>query len=1194
DNEESNFDNPSFPRPPLEPPDAKFDFEPNSGEEILVMIDELECLDPRDVFDDDNYSSFMFLICSKMFLSFLSAESEDTIFDPGRKPSLSFMRLFGCPVTILHTIDHLGKFDRKADKGFFVGYATNSKAFRVIKSRTRIVEENLHVKFSKTTWACPHHGFSELHQLDTFYNALNVNDQDSLNSAAGGNFLDKMPHECLKIIKRKFKVRQSRAKAVVAKVSTSSSTPAISSEVAELKDMLSQIMLLAVALTRTKILPLPAETFIETTSRRSGTLPSNTITNPKEDLKGITTRSSVAYQGPTIPTPFKVVKQGTEPVVAPVSTLMPNLKPSIPYPLRRDIERHPLIGNKEKLSEMVRTLMNEHCSVVILNKLPRKLGDPGKFLIPCEFLGMDECLALADLGASINLMPLSMWEGLSLPELTPTCMTLELADRSVSKPIGIAKYVSVKVGVFHFPTDFVVLDFKPDPRVPLILGRCFLKIGRALIDVHKGELTLRIKNEATRKDHFPLPFMDQILERLARNEYYCFLDGFFGFSDAENDDSGTNMNNLDTYFQVSLVPTTRIHKDHPLNQVIGDLIEAIRLFLAYASFKEFMVYEIDVKIAFLYVKIEEEVYVCQPSGFEDPDFPDRVYKVEKALYRLHQAPRAWNYALSLKRSCIRSSMRQLTFFLGLQVKQKKDRIFISQDYYVNEILNKFGFSDVKTASTPMETQKPLLKDKDGVEVDCARFQVNPKTSHLHDVKRIFRYLKGQPKLGVWYPKDSPFDLVAYTDSDYARASLDRKSTTGEVNVVYDTPFHTKKIFANMRRQGKDFLGTVTPLLSSMIVQQADIDETVTKEWEDKKEKAATTASSLAAEQDSGNINMTQSMATLNEISPQGTGSGSGRRCQDTILGDADAQIDRLSNGDYYFEGVKKIERKRQSRTPGKNLFKIGTSRRRSLGEDNASKQGRNLKKRKQIFKECDFDDESFDADMDHAIKDVKGDAKHVINAAADEVSTGDAVNTTGTEVNTASAPVTTAGISVSTAEPITSISEVVTTAEPNTPPTITVTVFEDEDLTIAQTLVKMKSKKSKERGVVMNEPSETATRPTLSPQKQDPKDKEEEERLAKQREEDTNIAEYDNVQAMIDAVYELAARLQEEEQGELTVEDKSIFFVEKAFDKTMSWIDSFVPMDSKVVKDRAEGSETRAEGGSKRAGEDLQQESTKK
>ncbi|GKD28462.1 putative ribonuclease H-like domain-containing protein [Tanacetum coccineum] len=225
-------------------------------------------------------------------------------------------------------------------------------------------------------------------------------------------------------------------------------------------------------------------------------------------------------------------------------------------------------------------------------------------------------------------------------------------------------------------------------------------------------------------------------------------------------------------------------------------IEAIRLFLAYASFKDFVVYQMDVKSAFLYGKIEEEVYVCQPPGFEDPDFPDRVYKVKKALYGLHQAPRA-------------CSMGELTFFLRLQVEQKKDDIFISQDKYVSEILKKFGFTEVKTVSTPMETQKPLLKDKNGEEVDvhmyrsiigslmyltssrpdimfavyaCARLQVNLNVSHLHVVKRIFRYLKGQPKLGLWYPKNSPFDLVAYTDSDYAGASLDRKSTTeGKAN-----------------------------------------------------------------------------------------------------------------------------------------------------------------------------------------------------------------------------------------------------------------------------------------------------------------------------------------------------------------------------------------------------------------------------
>ncbi|GJW30966.1 reverse transcriptase domain-containing protein [Tanacetum coccineum] len=142
-----------------------------------------------------------------------------------------------------------------------------------------------------------------------------------------------------------------------------------------------------------------------------------------------------------------------------------------------------------------RTPLNEHCSAVLLKKLPEKLGDPDKFLIPCDFPGMDECLALVDLGPSINLMPLSVWKKLSLPELTPTCMTLKLADRSISQPIGITEDVSVKAGKFQFPTDFVFVDFDADPRVPLILGRSFLKTGHALIDVYEGELTLRVGKE---------------------------------------------------------------------------------------------------------------------------------------------------------------------------------------------------------------------------------------------------------------------------------------------------------------------------------------------------------------------------------------------------------------------------------------------------------------------------------------------------------------------------------------------------------------------------------------------------------------------------------------------------------------------------------------------------------------------------
>ncbi|GKA58708.1 reverse transcriptase domain-containing protein [Tanacetum coccineum] len=546
------------------------------------------------------------------------------------------------PRSILTWDDLVSKFINK----FFPPSKTTNLQNEITRFQQRFDETFYEAwdRFNDLLRACPHHGFSELHQLDTFYNALNSNDQDSLNSAAGGNFLDKMPRDCLRIIESKSKVRNSRNKPVVAKVSSSSSTPGISPDVAELKDMVKALLLDKKNQTQA---PAPVKAVEEScvtcggahsyrncpatdgnvyrdniqeyvsqaaaanfnqgntgyrapianqirppasapqtqgvskddfqnyvkandavmrnmqnqnqnlqnqitnltvmlskfvnsntaSTSGSGSLFSNTITNPKVDLKGITTRSGVAYQGHTIPTSSslpKVVEHETEvtkdmvpptnngstkdvqppvvqvqsqvpnsePVVAPVSAPIPNLKSSIPYPSRGNDERRrekannqiekfyeifkdlsleislmdalilmpkfastlkSLIGNKEKLSEMARTPLNEHCSAVILNKLPEKLGDPGKFLIPCDFPGMDECLALADLGASINLMPLSVWKNLSLPKITPTCMTLELADRSITQPIVIAEDVNVK---------------------------------RALIDVYEGELTLRVGKEA--------------------------------------------------------------------------------------------------------------------------------------------------------------------------------------------------------------------------------------------------------------------------------------------------------------------------------------------------------------------------------------------------------------------------------------------------------------------------------------------------------------------------------------------------------------------------------------------------------------------------------------------------------------------------------------------------------------------------
>ncbi|KAJ9552796.1 hypothetical protein OSB04_016841 [Centaurea solstitialis] len=291
-------------------------------------------------------------------------------------------------------------------------------------------------------------------------------------------------------------------------------------------------------------------------------------------------------------------------------------------------------------------------------------------------------------------------------------------------------------------------------------------------------------------------------------------------------------------------------------------LEAIRIFLAHAAFLNIKVYQMDVKSAFLNGKLSEEVYVKQPPGFEDPHHPDYVYKLDKALYGLKQAPRAWYDTLSefltsnkyirgkidntlffkkkagniilvqiyvddiifgatdssmcdefanlMSTNYEMSMMGELSFFLGLQVKQTKEGIFINQSKYTKDLLKKFSFESCSPMKTPMAPPVKLDSDPNGNSINiteyrgmigsllyltasrpdimfstclCARFQADPKESHLYAVKRIFRYLKGTPDLGLWYPKDSGFDLIGYSDSDFAGSKLDRKSTTGSCQLL---------------------------------------------------------------------------------------------------------------------------------------------------------------------------------------------------------------------------------------------------------------------------------------------------------------------------------------------------------------------------------------------------------------------------
>ncbi|GKA96316.1 reverse transcriptase domain-containing protein [Tanacetum coccineum] len=412
-------------------------------------------------------------------------------------------------------------------------------------------------RFKDLLRACPHHGFTELHQLDTFYNGLNPSDQDSLNSAAGGNLLERSAQDVLKIIENKSKVCNSRNKPIVSQVKASNVD---SSEIASAVTSAMTAMF-----KQHQVTPAPASVKAVEEScvtcggahsyRQCPATDGNTFSGYQDNIQGYVSAAAVNYnQGNTGYRPQSVrdgnrvdkritVQLSTKNIQPPVVQIQapidepvvaPKPKPFIPYPSRANKQKLPEkddllaskfveifrelhfelgfadallhmpkftsmfkspFNNKEKLFDLAKTPVNENCSAVILKKLPEKLRDPDKFLIPCDFPELVECLTLVFL-CKLNECLSSIWKKLSLPKLTPTQMILELADRSTTSPSGIAEDVFVKVGKFHFLADFVVVDYVVDPRVPLILGRPFLRTARALIDVYGEELTLRVDDEA--------------------------------------------------------------------------------------------------------------------------------------------------------------------------------------------------------------------------------------------------------------------------------------------------------------------------------------------------------------------------------------------------------------------------------------------------------------------------------------------------------------------------------------------------------------------------------------------------------------------------------------------------------------------------------------------------------------------------
>nr|GEV19465.1 reverse transcriptase domain-containing protein [Tanacetum cinerariifolium] len=436
------------------------------------------------------------------------------------------------------------------------GYAeaiVNDNFCNEISNFQQRFDESFHEAWDRYKYllhACPHHGFNKLHQLDTFYNALNSADQDSLNSAAGGNLLERRTQDVLTIIENKSKVTAAainynqgnsnyRPSGVANQIrppgfvqpnvqnnqnrfsqphgynrgnnfnqNQSYQNPTQQNQVVplseldkikrmneanmkvvqtqinnvknELRNEMKNSIQAFMSNQTNELKNMMASFFQMNTAFTSGsrTLLRNTIANLKGKLKAITTRSGIVLDGPSVPIPPPFINPEEDERVEETLT-------------DQDLAEYTI---KEKLLELANTPLNENCSAVIHKKLPEKLRDPGKFLIPFGFSEL-KCKALADLGASINLMPLSVWKKLGLPELISTCMTLELANRVICTPAKIARDVFVSIGKFTFLADFVFIDYESDPRVPLILGRPFLRTARALIDGHGEEMILRDGDE---------------------------------------------------------------------------------------------------------------------------------------------------------------------------------------------------------------------------------------------------------------------------------------------------------------------------------------------------------------------------------------------------------------------------------------------------------------------------------------------------------------------------------------------------------------------------------------------------------------------------------------------------------------------------------------------------------------------------
>nr|GEW52830.1 hypothetical protein [Tanacetum cinerariifolium] len=539
----------------------------------------------------------------------------------GRTPSIGFMRPFGCLVTILNTLDPLGKIQRKVDEGFLVGYSVCSKAFRVFNSRTRIIQETFHVIFLETKPNVVGTSPTWVFDIDSLTRTMNyqpVHAGNQTNSGAG--FQDNYNAE-----KAGEEVDQSYMLFPVWFVGFTNSQNNAEGAAFDGKEH---------------------DFDIKKPESKVISFPSSSAQSKDQDNKTKKEAKRKRLED--------IIYSDDEDVVGAEADFN-NLESSIPV--------SPIPTTIIHKDHLVSQIIGDLSSTTQTRSMTRAVKDQGGL---SQMFGND----------------------------FHTCMFACFLSKEEPKRV----HQALKDPSWIEAMQEELLQFK-------------MQKVWVLVDLPYGKRAIGTKwDYKNKKDERGI---------VIRNKARLIVQGH------------TQEEGIDYKEVFALVAR----------------IEAIRLFLAYSSFMGFMVYQMDVESAFLYGTIEEEVYVCQPPGFEDPDHPDKVYKVVKALYGLHQAPRAWYETLAtyllenddiifgatnkdlcrlfeklMKDKFQMSSIGELTFFLGLQVQQKKDGKFISQDKYVVEILRKFRLTKGKSASTPIDTEKPLLKDPDGEDVDVHTYR----------------------------------------------------------------------------------------------------------------------------------------------------------------------------------------------------------------------------------------------------------------------------------------------------------------------------------------------------------------------------------------------------------------------------------------------------------------------------------------